>query len=74
MRQQNEPRFKDGWGEAIREIREYRGYSQQYVADKLGVTKATVSKWEREIMIPRIDIAIDLADLLRVNIETIFCI
>ena len=74
MRQQNEPKFKDGWGEAIREIREYRGYSQQYVADKLGVTKATVSKWEREIMIPRIDIAIDLADLLRVNIETIFCI
>lgn len=74
MRQQIEPKFKDGWGDAIRELREYRGYSIQFVAEALGVSKATVSKWEREIMVPRIDIAIELANLLTVDLESIFSI
>lgn len=69
---QNEPKFKDGWGDMIKEIREYRGYSQRYLAELVGVNQATVCKWEREISIPNVFIAKDLADALKVDIQTIF--
>ena len=70
----NEPKFKDGWGETIKELREHRGYSQRYFAEKLGVTQATVCKWEREIMVPSIEKAIDMSIMLKVDVETIFSI
>ena len=70
----NEPRFKDGWGESIREFREYRGYSQREFAEKMGVSQGTVCKWEREIMIPSILNAIDISIILRVDVETIFSV
>ena len=71
-RTQTEPKFKDGWGDTIRELREYRGYSQKDLAGLLNVSKATVSKWEREVMVPSLDISIDLASILMVDIETLF--
>lgn len=33
-------------GEYLRQKREEKGFSQQYVADKLGVSKMAVSNWE----------------------------
>lgn len=74
VRKQIEPRFKDGWGETIREIREYRGYSQEFVAKKLGISQATLSKWEREVTIPTVYSAFELADLLKIDAITIFSI
>lgn len=69
---QTEPRFKIGWGETIQEIREYRGYSQGELAKKVGVTRATICKWEKEIMCPSIKLAVPLAHILKVDVETIF--
>ena len=36
----------DGFAERLRTFRELRGWSQEYVGLELGVSKATVSKWE----------------------------
>ena len=71
-RKQTEPKFKDGWGELIQEIREYRGYSQSELAEIMNVSRATVCKWEKEIMVPSIPTAIKLAKILKVELETIF--
>ena len=69
-----EPRFKDGWGETIKDIREHRGYTIQYVADRVGVSKTTVSRWEKEMMVPELRLAARLANVLKVDLETIFMI
>lgn len=71
-RKQVGPKFKDGWGETIQDLCNLHGYSVSKLADKLKVSKSTVSKWESEAMVPRIDIALKLAELLKVDIETIF--
>ena len=72
VRRQVEPYFKDGWGEAIKDIREEQGLSQQEVADELKISKATVSRWEHEISMPNAIYAIKLSRLLKVDLDTIF--
>lgn len=37
-----------GTGDRLRELRKARGWSQPFVAQKLGVTRAAVSQWETE--------------------------
>jgi transcriptional regulator with XRE-family HTH domain len=34
-------------GETFAKYRKEKGYSQQYVADRMGVSKATVHNWEK---------------------------
>lgn len=42
----NNKEFYKALGAALREQREAKDLSQQYIADKLGVSKMTVSRWE----------------------------
>ena len=51
-------------GEKIRQIRELKGYSQEYLADKLGVSQRAYSKIERS------EIKVDWEKIK--NIATIF--
>lgn len=39
-------RFDEDLGRALRECRESRGYTQQRIAENLGVSKMTISYWE----------------------------
>lgn len=48
----------------IRAARKAKRLSQQEVADKVGVSKATVSDWERGRMFPRPDKAVALVRVL----------
>lgn len=34
-------------GKLLKEAREEKGYSQQYVADRMGVTRQSIYYWER---------------------------
>lgn len=68
----HEPKFKDGWGETIKDIREHRGFSAQQVADEVGVSKSTLLRWEREMMVPELRAAKKLVDILKVDLDTIF--
>ena len=67
-----EPKFKDGWGETIKDLRESRRMTIDDLSKNLGVNKGTVSRWEHEISVPDAKIAVKLAKILRTTVEDIF--
>ena len=53
-------------------FRKLCGYTQEQLAERLGVTGQSVSKWENEISNPDISVLPDLANALGVDINTLF--
>lgn len=45
-------------------LREGKGLSQKALAEALGVTQATVSRWEAGLIRPRVAVRLKLKDLL----------
>lgn len=58
-------------GNRIRTLRKQLNYSQEYVAEQLGVTRQAVSKWEKDLTSPDTDNMIQLAQLLNSTVEYI---
>lgn len=58
-------------GNRISELRKAKGFTQEYVADQLGVTRQAVSKWEQDITSPDTKNLIALSSLLDASIEYI---
>lgn len=58
-------------GEFLAALRKSRGYTQQEVADLLGVTNKTVSKWERGEGLPEISMLPVLAEVYEVTADEI---
>ena len=58
-------------GTNIKQLREERKYTQEQVADKLGVTFQAVSSWERDEYKPDTDKLIRLAELFDVSVSAI---
>jgi transcriptional regulator with XRE-family HTH domain len=56
-------------GQRISELRKGYGFSQEYIADKLNVSRQAVSKWEQDLSAPDTYNLIALADLLQVSVE-----
>lgn len=59
------------WGRRIRHEREGRGWDQARLADELGVTQQTVSRWERGASRPRPDMAARITALLQLAPDTV---
>ena len=55
----------------IREIRNARGYTQQTLADALGVKRPTVGMWEIQHNAPTVEMLVRLADLLNVTTDAL---
>ena len=53
----------------IRFLRQSRGINQVQLADKLGVTKQSVSNWENGNIVPSIDMLIKIADFFCVSAD-----
>ncbi len=51
--------------ENLRILRKEKDYSQEYLAEKLGVTRQTISKWENGTAMPDLKKLIELADFLK---------
>lgn len=58
-------------GNRISTSRKQLKYSQEYVAEQLGVSRQAVSKWEKDISKPDTDNVIRLAELLNTNVDYI---
>jgi transcriptional regulator with XRE-family HTH domain len=60
-------------GERIAECRKTKKLSQEYVAEKLEVTRQAVSKWETDVNVPDTQNFIKLARLLGTTVEYLAC-
>lgn len=58
-------------GKRISELRKAKGYSQEYIAEQLGVSRQAVSKWEQDQTCPDTKNLIALAKLLETTVEYI---
>ena len=61
-------------GMRIQELRVKNGLSQAALADKLGVTRQSVSKWELEQAMPETEKVIDMSRLFRVTTDDLLLI
>lgn len=53
----------------LRRLRNEKGYSQEYLAEKMEVTRQTISKWENGTAMPDLKKLTELADLFEVSIN-----
>lgn len=56
-------------GEKIKELRNLNKISQEYIAEQLGVSRQSVSKWETGTSMPSTDNMISLSDIFKVSVE-----
>ncbi len=59
------------WGESLAQVRKKSGLSQERAAEKLGVSRQTISKWENGETLPDIRQAQGLAALYHVSLDTL---
>ena len=57
------------FGEKLKKEREKKGWSQEYLATKIHVSRQSVSKWETGKNYPSIEVIIDLSDLFGITID-----
>ena len=58
-------------GTNIRKLREERGFKQEQLAEKLGLTFQAISSWERDEYIPETQNLINLAKALDVSVDSL---
>ena len=56
-------------GEKIKTIRKMAGMTQEELAEKMNVSRQTISKWEKEISSPDLDSAIILCQLFEISLD-----
>ena len=56
-------------GEKIKKCRKEAGLSQEQLADRLGVTRQSVSKWESGSAVPELVKLIALSDMFGVSVD-----
>lgn len=58
-------------GSLLKELRKEHGMTQEQLAEKIGVARRTVSRWETGSNLPDLDILIELSDLYGVGLREI---
>ncbi len=57
------------FGTKLKKERERRGWSQEYLAKQIHVSRQSVSKWETNKNYPSIEMIIDISDLFDITID-----
>lgn len=52
-------------------LRESKGYSQEMVAEKLGVSRQAVSKWENNLSEPSTENLMKLSELFNIEVDVL---
>ena len=58
-------------GKLLQELRKEKGFTQEALAEKMGVARRTVSRWETGSNMPDLDILMELSDLYEVDLREI---
>jgi transcriptional regulator with XRE-family HTH domain len=56
----------------ITELRKENGYTQEILANKLGITYQAISKWENELSYPDITLLSKIADIFKISLDELF--
>lgn len=59
-------------GSKLRHAREFKNYSQEYMAERLGVTQSTYSRWEKGEVLPKLDVLEKAAEVLELPVQSLF--
>ena len=59
-------------GELLRKLRKEKGLTQEQLAEHIGVSRRTISRWETGNNMPDLSVLIELADFYDVDIREIF--
>lgn len=62
------------FGTILKNLRIKLNLSQKQVADKLAISRQSVSKWEQDISLPQINYLVPLTKILKCNIEDLFIV
>ncbi len=60
-------------GEKIAKLRVATGFSQEELAEKVAVSRQSVSKWEMDQALPQIDKVLQLCELFRISTDELLC-
>jgi transcriptional regulator with XRE-family HTH domain len=60
------------FGTVLKKVRKGRGVTQLQLAEKLGVTQATVARYEKGIMTPEVKRVSQMAKVLGVSVQELF--
>lgn len=60
------------FAEKLKELRKQSGISQEKLAEKLGVSRQAVTKWERDLGVPDIENIIAISKLFDVSMDELF--
>ena len=63
--------MENNLAENIRTYRRSLGLTQEQLAERLGITLGTVSKWERGSSEPDLSYVMDLAELFHVSVDAL---
>ena len=58
-------------GKFLKELRKEKGYTQETLSEKIGVTNKTVSRWETGTYMPPVECLVMLSDIYDVSINEI---
>ena len=57
------------FAENLKKIRKDKGYTQEILAEKLNVVRQTVSKWEKGLSLPDVDMLSKIANVLKTDVN-----
>ena len=57
------------FAENLKKIRKDKGYTQEILAEKLNVVRHTVSKWEKGLSLPDVDMLSKIANVLETDVN-----
>ena len=58
-------------GSMLQKLRKEKGMTQEQLAEKLGVARRTISRWETGSNMPDLDVLIELSDFYAVDLREI---
>ncbi|MBR2965686.1 MAG: helix-turn-helix transcriptional regulator [Clostridia bacterium] len=61
-------------GERIKYLRDKLGYTQTYLAKKLGISRSAVNGWEMSIAVPSLTNIIELTKIFNVSSDYLLCL